>query len=508
MASPFVYVPEASSSATPYSAAYHNPYYPTPQPGHSPFLPPSPLLYPSSPYLGPSDGAGAASSSPNPFNPNSVLWPDEPQYESPYTTSWIPLQPRQRTNSWQGPAPPPGSPFVPPKAPAFLSAQSSYFRPGHKKSNSWGNTGGQPPSWMNANPYFNNGGLLSPQMPLQIHPWLNGDSPSPVFHFDLAPVAFMPLRLASANPPQSMVLGAAEIREPAFHPPLTTLRILLPKLPFWPIDLALPANVPASQAPPISLGDVLVAMHRAMHMRITHADWATLASEDEQRVTRAFTQRCRAEAVRSGVPPAQLRDREVALRNQGVKRVDFLLGKTVFKGLVRVPGDPEGSTDKYSLGWGAGRGYFPGRLRHVTDILSNISLDRVRINCGGVKFILTNTNNDERSGNGALQFSAPRAHSVSQEIHIHAQRVGRGLLEGYGSFPRPDTSAVGEVVSAFSVSASFRKPEECFSTRCSRRRFVTVWVWRENMVVVEKRKVLMFGSGLITSWHLRAHFNT
>jgi hypothetical protein len=29
-------------------------------------------------------------------------------------------------------------------------------------------------------------------------------------------------------------------------------------------------------------------------------------------------------------------------RKQGVKRVDFLLGQTVLKGLVRVPGDPEG----------------------------------------------------------------------------------------------------------------------------------------------------------------------
>jgi hypothetical protein len=90
---------------------------------------------------------------------------------------------------------------------------------------------------------------------------------------------------------------------------------------------------------PISLGDVLVSLHRAMHERISHADWETLTEEDAQIVTR---ERCRAEAIRSRVPPPQLRDREVAERNQGVKRVDFLLGKTVFKGLVRAPGDPEG----------------------------------------------------------------------------------------------------------------------------------------------------------------------
>ncbi|KAJ7430765.1 hypothetical protein B0H11DRAFT_2134345 [Mycena galericulata] len=338
MASPFVYVPEASGS----TPQYQNPYYTIPQGVASPFLPPSPLLYPSSPYLGPIDGARASSTSPNAFNPNSVLWPDAaPHYESAYTAGWIPLSPRQRTNSWQGPAPQPNSPFIPPTAPGFLHAQSSYF-PGHKKSNSWGNTAGLPPWVTHANPYVNNGGaLLSPQKPLLIHPFLNGDAPSPHFHFDLAPSAFMPLRLVSTNPPQSAVLGA-EIREAAFHPPLMTLRILHPRLPFWPIDFQLPAGAGAAPGHPISLGDVLVVVHQALHQRITQADWATLGEADAQGVARAFTQRCRGEAVRSRVPPVQLRDREVAERNQGVKRVDFLLGKTIFKGLIRAPGDPEG----------------------------------------------------------------------------------------------------------------------------------------------------------------------
>ncbi|KAJ7093507.1 hypothetical protein C8R44DRAFT_860645 [Mycena epipterygia] len=334
MAAPFVYVPEASPTIP------HNPYYATPQGGPSPFLPPSALLYPSSPYLGPSTASGSAPGTPE-FNANSVLWPENaPQYESAYTASWAPLPSRQRTTSWHGPAPAPNSPFLQPTVPAFVHSQSAYFTPGHRRSQSWGAANAPPPpSWLNnANPYLNS----VPQAP-QVHPWLNGDAPSPIFHFDLAPGQFAPLRLISTNPPQSAVLGA-EIREPAFHPPLTALRILHPRIPFWPIDLELPAEL-AAQAPtptPISLGDVLVALHRTMHQRITHADWATLSPDDEQAVTKAFTHRCRGEAVRSGVQPAHLRDREVAERNQGVKRVDFLLGKTVFKGLVRAPGDPEG----------------------------------------------------------------------------------------------------------------------------------------------------------------------
>ncbi|KAJ7218391.1 hypothetical protein GGX14DRAFT_549926 [Mycena pura] len=306
MASPFVYVPEA-----------------TPQDGPSPFLPPSPRLYPSSPFLGPTDGA---SSAPNAFNANSVLWPgDEPQYESAYAASWAPMPARQRTNSWSGPAPPLTSPFLAPQPPAFLQRQrTGFFVPKHRKSNSWGYTA-VPPPW---------GVGPAPQ---QIHPWLNGDAPSPDFHFDLAASAFRPLRRVNAA--QSTPVAPAELAVTAFSPPRTALRILHARLPFWPIDLALPAG---RAAPPISLSDILVALHRALHERISHADWHALGADDERRVSRAFTHRCRAEALRSGAPPAALREAELALRSQGVKRVDFLQGKTLLKGLVRAPGDPEG----------------------------------------------------------------------------------------------------------------------------------------------------------------------
>ncbi|KAJ6536905.1 hypothetical protein B0H19DRAFT_1182096 [Mycena capillaripes] len=332
MAAPFVYVPEDSSPTTP-----HNPFYSTPQAAHSPFLPPSALLYPSSPYSAPG--------TPENFAANSVLWQETaPQYDSAYAASWAPLSPRQRTTSWHGPSPAAqGSPLLHPTAPAFVHSQSAYFTPGHGRSHSFGASGAPPrPSWANSgiNPYV----PAAPQPPAQVHPWLNGDTPSPIFHFDLAPAEFFPLRLVSANPPQSTVLSGAEISEPAFHPPMTALRILHPRIPFWPIDLALPAELAQGHGPmmPISLGDVLVSIHRAMHERISHADWETLAEEDAQAVTKAFTKRCRAEAIRSRVAPPHLRDREVAERNKGVKRVDFLLGKTVFKGLVKAPEDPEG----------------------------------------------------------------------------------------------------------------------------------------------------------------------
>ncbi|KAK7051914.1 hypothetical protein R3P38DRAFT_2684571 [Favolaschia claudopus] len=326
MAAPFVFVPEASQ-AEPF-----HPFYSTP-PSRSPFLPPTPLIYPSSPFSPPG--------TPENFNANSVLWPESAtDYESPYTASWAPLSSRQRTTSWHGTPPAPlSSPFLSPAPlPPFLHAQSAPFTPRRRRSLSWGASGAPPPpSWANsANPYL----PTVAHTPLQIHPFLNGDAPSPVFHFDLAPVEFTPIRLIHPNPPQTAGLGAAEIRELAFAPPLTTLRILHPRIPFWPVDLKLPEE--AAGEIPISLGDVLVSVHRAMHERISQADWETLSEEDREEVAKAFTKRCRAEAVRSGVIPAHLRDKEMAERNEGVKRVDFLLGKSVFKGLVRSPEDPDG----------------------------------------------------------------------------------------------------------------------------------------------------------------------
>ncbi|KAJ7689887.1 hypothetical protein B0H14DRAFT_3050334 [Mycena olivaceomarginata] len=275
MAAPFIYVPEADAS-TPY-APYQNLYYPSPQAAHTPVLPPASLL-----------------GTPNAFNPNGVLWPDErEQYQSAY------------------PQP---------------------FKRGHKKAHSWSNA----PAWVNnvnLNPYLP---AAAPPAVQLIHPFLNGEAPSPAFHFDLAPAAFHPMRIISTHPFSGARLTGAELYESAFHPPLSKLRIAHPLLPLWPIDLALPAG---AQAPPITLMDVLLSLHRALHVPISQADWSTLhgRGDAEARVTHAFATRCRAEALRSGAMAGQLRDREIALRNKGVLRVDFLQGKTLFKGLLRHP---------------------------------------------------------------------------------------------------------------------------------------------------------------------------
>ncbi|KAJ6563401.1 hypothetical protein DFH09DRAFT_1477296 [Mycena vulgaris] len=122
----------------------------------------------------------------------------------------------------------------------------------------------------------------------------------------------------------SIRLSPAEIRRNTFHGLGTTLSIRHARLPF---DLRLATSA--------TVGDVLVALHRTLHLGIKHGDWEMLRAADQVRVNDAFVQRYRAEALRSRVPPD-------TVRAKGVKRVDFLLGKTVFKGLTRSPDDPEG----------------------------------------------------------------------------------------------------------------------------------------------------------------------
>ncbi|KAJ7895942.1 hypothetical protein B0H14DRAFT_2285550, partial [Mycena olivaceomarginata] len=122
------------------------------------------------------------------------------------------------------------------------------------------------------------------------------------------------------------VLNTAEFRESAFRPPRTALRIVHPHIPFWPIDLAVPVGAAADSCSPITIGDVLANIYRAMHTRVTSEEWAFLDEEKQPAVTQAFAARCHAEAKHDYA-------QEVAIRNEGLKRVDCLQGKVFFKGL-------------------------------------------------------------------------------------------------------------------------------------------------------------------------------
>ena len=203
----------------------------------------------------------------------------------------------------------------------------------HARRHSFGAASYQPPlnlqsaPW-SAPPYF----TQSPRF--FINPWIYASAPRQDFYFDLATTAFAPLRLFGPGAGQSAMLSAEEMREPATHPPLTSLRIVCDLTPKWPIDLEFrqPSSAPyspyssnqfpfqqQSSPPPITLADVLVAIHQAMHRRITRVDWEMLSKQEKRAITNAYANRC------------HLNEHE---RSQGVKRVDFLLGRTRMMGLL------------------------------------------------------------------------------------------------------------------------------------------------------------------------------
>lgn len=243
----------------------------------------------------PSRFPSSAPGTPANFKPDRVLWPENAlHYESVYTSSWVSGSTTHGKPSWPDPSP----------TPHYWGERTKYPYGASEVP--------LPPSWVNT-AHVN----ITPER--QIHPLLDGDAPSPIFHFDLAPGTFAPLRLVSTDPPHG-AMSDAEMREPAFHPPLTKLRILHSGIPLWHLDLQLSAERALYTQATIALGDVLVTVHHAMHERIRQADWAALSPENERAVTKAFTQRCRAGAWRTDVPPGELRDQVVAERNRGVKQ--------------------------------------------------------------------------------------------------------------------------------------------------------------------------------------------
>ena len=127
------------------------------------------------------------------------------------------------------------------------------------------------------------------------------------------------------------LLSHDELNTPATHPAITYMRVecdLLP--PQWGIDIAYNAqyaSTPLPNPPPLTLGAVLSVIYYSLHVPITQEFWAELDEGVVNEVSKAYTRRCRA-----------MPSREMLLRNQGVKRIDFLKDHSEFKGLVRVPG--------------------------------------------------------------------------------------------------------------------------------------------------------------------------
>jgi hypothetical protein len=163
---------------------------------------------------------------------------------------------------------------------------------------------------------------------ITMHPWLNAEMPRSDFIFNLSTPHFAPMRYVGNN--QSVLLTSEELGQPATHPPIYQLNMQCDLIPNWPIALQYnpnpyrSGNTYPTVAPPITLGDVLSGIHNSLQLGISQYDWAALSLEQERAVSKAYTKRCKAMASTT------------MIRNEGVKRVDFLRGKVWFRGLARV----------------------------------------------------------------------------------------------------------------------------------------------------------------------------
>ncbi|KAJ6497635.1 hypothetical protein C8R45DRAFT_983673 [Mycena sanguinolenta] len=339
MSGPFIYTPD-TDYFPPFPAGRWGRGYP-----HSPYAP-NQTIYPSSPYSGP-----LVSDDGMPNTPQRPLFSAYDGFSE--SLGWSTPRRRRRRLSWHGSSAPRVSPFIPPPPlPSFLE----------QSGRSWGNSTGTPTGWYPPPPpappfsapaysaaQFS-APLFSaplppvphpyvsgyPQFPgqLHIHPWINGDAPCPEFVFDLSVTSFSPCRVAGQD--HLVALSPADLQQSAFYPPVTKLRITCDMAPDWPIDLICPVGMGMMPAPPITLGDILVAIHKKMHQPITHDDWDRLSPAEEGLISRAFTRRCRRESIHPGT--RYRRDDELPERQLGVKVVDFLQGKNIFRGLVQTSG--------------------------------------------------------------------------------------------------------------------------------------------------------------------------
>ena len=131
----------------------------------------------------------------------------------------------------------------------------------------------------------------------------------PAIHYDL-----------TLPPSLNNEITSEEFAEPATHPPLSSLLITCPHIP-WPIIVS-----PSSGAGGfITILDVLECIYRALRTPVLLAEYGSLPSKDATLdVNTAYYRRCKR------IEDFDARRLE---EGKGVKRVDFLMGKNRFLGL-------------------------------------------------------------------------------------------------------------------------------------------------------------------------------
>lgn len=175
-----------------------------------------------------------------------------------------------------------------------------------------------PPVW--------DGGTALPPLhgSFTIHPFLDYENPRSGYSFNLSSQYLCPKQLIDG---QSFDLNDDTLSQTAtYGPQMNSLRIICDAIPDWSITIESDRDS-SPNAHPLTLGDVLYQIHGALHKRITIVEWERMDSgETFEGVHNAYFRRCKSEG------PTQ----EERLKNGGKKKVDYLLDKVWFKGLIRT----------------------------------------------------------------------------------------------------------------------------------------------------------------------------
>jgi len=195
-------------------------------------------------------------------------------------------------------------------------------------------------------PYYSPGWQLAPvELPRpQLHNLINGEIVAQHLYINFALADLVFKKRTGPGSYNISTLSPYDLEQPATHPQMTRVRVMCDGIPQWPVDLHVngttlsPHRHRRGALPYLTLEDIVRAVHASLHRKIAHEEWGRLTYSQETEVARAYTRRFKS----SGTEWAERQQQA-----EGVKRVDFLLKNTWFKGFTWL--EPENGVERLQL---------------------------------------------------------------------------------------------------------------------------------------------------------------
>jgi hypothetical protein len=177
----------------------------------------------------------------------------------------------------------------------------------------------------------------------RIHPAITYTGIPPYLCFDLA---FPPSYLLVPDSPSlssdfsSASSGSVEtanlllLSEPALYPASSTITLLTEALP-WSVTVTTKSKF-------VTLFDVLQALHSSLRLQVTKVEWASLSRASQDVIAASFHRRV------DGFSDRVKREKQLG---KGIRRLDFLVGRTRFFGISPFGEKP----GVYKVHWEIGR---------------------------------------------------------------------------------------------------------------------------------------------------------